>query len=188
MTMKTFEDLFVDELKDIYDAERRITKALPKMIRTASSPELSSALEEHLQVTEEHISRLDGIFEDLGRSPGRKTCDGMVGLLEEGQKMMEQDGPESIMDAALIAAAQKVEHYEIATYGTLRDWARLLGRDGIARRLQETLDEEGEADKRLTKIAQSLNVQASEETEEEGAMVRVRRSGNGGRSRPHSRR
>jgi ferritin-like metal-binding protein YciE len=193
MPVRNFEDLFIDELKDIYDAERRITKALPKMIRNASSPELSSALEEHLQVTEEQIGRLDRIFEEMGKSPGRKTCDGMVGLLEEGQKIMEEAGPEHLTDAGIIAAAQKVEHYEIATYGTLRDWAKLLGRDEVARMLQETLDEEGEADKKLTKIAQSLNVEAAEEGEEqeedEGAMVHVRRGnggssrGNGGRSR-----
>lgn len=185
MQFKKFEDLFVDELKDIHDAERRITKALPKMIKAASSDELRTALEDHLQVTEGHVERLERIFEGLGKTPGRKTCDAMVGLLEEGSQLIQEDGPESIIDAGIIAAAQKVEHYEMATYGTLRDWAKLLGHDDAARLLQETLDEEGEADKTLTRLSQSLNIEASEasEEEEEGAMVPVRRSNGGHRTR-----
>ena len=166
MALKNLEDLFVDELKDIYDAEKRLTKALPKMARKASNEELSSAFEEHLQQTEDHISRLDSIFESLDKAPGRKVCDAMVGLLEEGQKKMEEEGPENVMDAGLIGSAQKVEHYEIAAYGTLRDWANLLGNHEAARLLQQTLDEEGDADKRLTEIAQSLNLEAMEEEEE----------------------
>lgn len=160
MKMRTLEDLFVDELKDIYDAERRITKALPKMIKAATSEELSSAFEEHLQQTEEQIVRLDRIFESMDKAAGRKTCQAMVGLIEEGQSLMEEDASDSVMDAALIAAAQKIEHYEIATYGCLRDWAQLLGNDEAARILQQTLDEEGETDKKLSEIAQSLNIEA----------------------------
>ena len=167
MKMRTLEDLFVDELKDVYDAERRITKALPKMIKAASSEELSSAFEEHLQQTEEHIARLDRIFESMDKAAGRKTCQAMVGLLEEGQALMEEDASDSVMDAALIAAAQKVEHYEIATYGCLRDWAQLLGNDEVARMLQQTLDEEGETDKKLTEIAQSLNMEAAQGMDED---------------------
>ena len=167
MKMRTLEDLFVDELKDVYDAERRITKALPKMIKAASSEELSSAFEEHLQQTEEQIARLDRVFESMDKQPGRKTCQAMVGLLEEGQALMEEDATDSVMDAALIAAAQKVEHYEIATYGCLRDWAQLLGNDEVARILQQTLDEEGETDKKLTEIAQSLNMEAAEGMDED---------------------
>lgn len=166
MKMRTLEDLFVDELKDIYDAERRITKALPKMIKAASSEELSAAFEEHLQQTEEQIARLDRIFESMDKAPGRKTCQAMVGLIEEGQAMMEEDASDAVMDAALIAAAQKIEHYEIATYGCLRDWAQLLENDEVARILQQTLDEEGETDKKLSEIAQSLNMEAVEGGEE----------------------
>lgn len=169
MKMKNLDDLFVDELKDIYDAERRITKALPKMIKAASSEELATAFEEHLQQTEEHIARLERIFEAMDKQPGRKTCQAMVGLLEEGQSLMEEDATDDVMDAGLIAAAQKVEHYEIATYGCLRDWAQHLGNDDAARILQQTLDEEGAADKKLTHIAQSLNLEAAEGAGEERA-------------------
>jgi ferritin-like metal-binding protein YciE len=182
MAIKNLEELFVDELKDVYDAERRITKALPKMIKAATSEELSNALQEHLQQTEEHVARLDRIFEDLGKTAGRKTCQAMVGLLEEGEALMEEEAPESVMDAALIAAAQKVEHYEMATYGCLRDWARLLGNNEAAEILQETLDEEGDTDKKLTEIAQSLNVEAAEageESEDEEATVPSGRRSNG---------
>ena len=114
-----------------------------------------------LRVTEEHITRLDRIFEQIDKSPGRKTCDAMVGLLEEGQKLMEDEGPEPIIDAAIIAAAQKVEHYEIATYGTLRDWARQLGHSDVATTCQTTLDEEERADKLLTVLSAELNTQAA---------------------------
>jgi len=173
MKMRTLEDLFVDELKDVYDAERRITKALPKMIKAATSEELSSAFEEHLRQTEEHITRLDRIFESMDKAAGRKTCQAMVGLLEEGQSLMEEDATDAVKDAALIAAAQKVEHYEIATYGCLRDWAQLLQNDEVARILQQTLDEEGETDKRLSEIAQSLNVEAAEGMEDEDETEKV---------------
>jgi len=113
VSIKNLEDLFVDKLKDIYDAERRITKALPKMVKSATSEELRSAFEEHLRQTEGQIERLDQIFEDLGMTPGRKPCHGMMGLLEEGRELMEEEAPSSVMDAGLISSAQEVEHYEI---------------------------------------------------------------------------
>ncbi len=188
MPMKSLEDMFVDKLKDIYDAEKRITKALPKMAKNASSEELSSAFEEHLQVTEGQIERLDRIFENLEKSPGRKTCHGMVGLLEEGQELMQEDASEEVMDAALIGAAQEVEHYEIAAYGTLRTWAQVLGRDEEAKLLQESLQEEEETDEKLNQLAETINAQAAQGAEsEEEEMVGVgRRSGSGNSSRSTS--
>ena len=173
MAAKNLEDLFVDGLKDIYDAEKRITKALPKMKRAASSEELKAAFDEHLQQTEGQIGRIEQIFEELGKPARAKVCDAMVGLLREGDKHMEEveEGPAG--DASLIASAQKVEHYEIATYGTLRDWAEKLGHDSIVKLLQQTLEEETETDERLTEIAQSINVDAEDEEgeEEEGEMT-----------------
>jgi len=171
MALESLQDLFLDQLKDIYDAEQRITKALPKMAKEATSEELSSAFEEHLSQTEEHVARLERVFRMVGESPSKKTCKAMVGLLQEGEEIMKEDASESVMDAGLIAAAQKVEHYEMATYGCLRDWAQLLGLSEAVEVLQQTLDEEGETDKVLTEIAQSLNVEAMEgedvEVEEE---------------------
>jgi len=174
MSMDNLRDLFVEQLRDVYDAEHRITKALPKMAREASSEDLASAFEEHLAQTQEHIMRLERVFRLVGEPPSKKTCKATVGLLEEGEEIMKEDAPESVLDAGLIAAAQKVEHYEMATYGCLRDWAQLLGLSQAVDVLQETLDEEGETDKKLTDIAQSLNVEAlrgeSEEDEDEEAM------------------
>jgi len=182
----SLRELFHEELKDIYDAEQRITKALPKMAKVADSEELVSAFEEHLSETEEHIRRLEEVFDSIEESPAKKTCKAMVGLLEEGQELMDEDTDSpALKDAALIAAAQKVEHYEIATYGCLRTWAELLGEDEAVRLLQITLDEEGATDKKLTEIAQSLNVEAieqSDEEEEPAVVTQGRRAGNGGRS------
>jgi ferritin-like metal-binding protein YciE len=158
---KSFDDLFMDELKDIYDAEKRITRALPRMVKAVESEELSAALQEHLDVTHEQIARLDRVFRDLNTSPGRRTCEGMRGLLEEGEGMLDSSDDPASNDAAIIAAAQKVEHYEIATYGTLRDWARQLGHQDVSSMLQQTLDEEKEADRRLTEISNHLNLQAA---------------------------
>ena len=181
MSVKSMQDLLLDVLKDTYDAEKRITKALPKMMRAASSEELISAFERHLGETEEQIERLDRIFEELQESPGRKVCDAMVGLIREGEKAIEETEEGPVRDAALIAAAQKVEHYEIAAYGCLRDWSQKLGHDSIIGLVQQTLDEEGETDKLLTEIAQSLNLEAIEEGESEmsGSM---RSGGNSRRS------
>jgi ferritin-like metal-binding protein YciE len=198
MALENLRDLFLEQLKDIYDAEHRITKALPKMARDATSEELSSAFEDHLSQTQEHVTRLEQIFKIVGESASKKTCKAAVGLLQEGEELMNEDAPESVKDAALIAAAQKVEHYEMATYGCLRDWAQLLGLGEAADLLQETLDEEGETDKKLTEIAQSLNVEAIDgeaegmEEEEDGEAPRAerrpaaqaRRTGTAGRSTP----
>lgn len=184
--MKSLEDLFVDKLKDIHDAEKRITRALPKMIKAANSPELSEAFEEHLQVTEQQIERLDQIFQSLGKTPGRKPCHGMMGILEEGTETMEKEGPESVMDAALIASAQEVEHYEIGAYGCLKTWADVLGHKEEAKLLQQSLEEEEETDEKLTQIASTINSQAMSEgggEQDDEEMVTVsRRSGNGSMS------
>lgn len=185
MAMQTLKELFVDKLKDVYDAERRITKALPKIIKAANDETLSSALEEHLQQTEGHIERLDRVFENIGESPGRKACHGMMGILEEGDELLGKDGPEAVMDAGLIAAAQSVEHYEITAYGCLKTWANQLGMKDEANLLDETLEEEKQADEKLTRIASTVNPQAMEsaegmENEEEGEPVPVRRRSTGG--------
>jgi ferritin-like metal-binding protein YciE len=180
MALEDLKDLFLEQLKDVYDAEHRITKALPKMARKATSEELSSAFDEHLTQTEEHVARLERVFGMVGETPSKKTCKAMVGLLQEGEEIMKEEAPESVLDAGLISAAQKVEHYEMATYGALRDWAQLLGLNEAADLFQETLDEERDTDKVLTEIAQSLNVEAMEgedeeesEESEEGAEARA---------------
>ncbi|TMQ68688.1 MAG: ferritin-like domain-containing protein [Candidatus Eisenbacteria bacterium] len=177
MPANDLRELLVEQLQDIYDAEQRITKALPKMAKAADSEELASAFEGHLRETEEHVRRLEQVFETLDESAKRKECKAMVGLLDEGKDMMEENNPPNVRDAALIAAAQKVEHYEMATYGCLRTWAELLGEDEAVQLLQQTLDEEGNADKKLTQVAQTLNVEAVEE-EEEPARVRPPSRGN----------
>src|SRR4029434_7309054 len=188
MAAKNLEELLVDGLKDIYDAEKRITKALPKMMKQASSEELASAFEEHLEQTEEQIARLDQVFEELGKAPGRKVCDAMVGLTREAEKHIEESEEGPVRDAAMIGSAQKVEHYEMATYGTLRDWAQKLGQDSAAKLLQQTLEEEEETDKRLTQIAQALNLEAAEEDEDEGRMaVASKRPASRGSSAPRGR-
>ena len=185
MSVTTLRELFVDQLKDMYDAEQRITKTLPKMAKSAQSDELREAFESHLEETEEHVSRLEQVFETIGETAKKKTCKAIVGLIAEGDELAsEAEG--AALDAALIAAAQKVEHYEMATYGCLRTWADLLEEEQASRILQTTLDEEGEADKKLTDIAQSLNVEAAEGEEMEPVMVRPR-NGRKSTSRSHSR-
>ncbi len=165
--MKTLEDFFMDELKDVYSAEKQITKALPKMEKTATAEELKGAFENHLKETEGQIARLDKIGTILGKNLAGKKCKAMEGLMEEGKELMEEEAEPEVMDAALIAAAQKVEHYEMATYGCLKTYARLLGYDEIGDLLQETLDEEGNADKVLTEIAEQINIDAVEPVESE---------------------
>jgi ferritin-like metal-binding protein YciE len=156
-------ELFLEELADIYNAEQQLTKALPKMAKAAESEELRAAFEEHLQQTEEQISRLDQVFESLGESMKRKTCKGMQGLIEEGAEVMQDHKGSPAIDAALIAAAQKVEHYEIATYGTLCTWAEQMGHDEALELLKQTIDEEETTDERLTELAESLaNPQAEQ--------------------------
>lgn len=156
MKIETLDQLLEEELKDIYSAEKQLLKAMPKMAKKASSAELKSALQEHLEVTKRQVERLEQVFESLGKSAKAKTCKAMQGLVEEATEIMEEDAEDAVMDAGLIAAAQKVEHYEMASYGTVRTWARLCGQQEAAQLLQETLDEEGEADKRLTQLAESF--------------------------------
>jgi ferritin-like metal-binding protein YciE len=159
MTVDTLDKLLVDELKDLYSAEKQITKALPKMAKAASSSELRTAFETHLKETEGQIQRLDRVFEMLGKSATGKSCKAMKGLIEEGSEVMEQTEGEA-RDAAMISAAQKVEHYEMAGYGSVRTWAEVLGQNEIANLLQQTLEEEGETNKKLTSIAGKINKQA----------------------------
>jgi len=164
-----FEELFQEELADIYDAERQIIQALPKMAEAASSEELAAAFNEHLEVTRQQVKRLDKVFQKLGQKPGKKTCEGMQGLLREGEKMIAEIEKSPVLDAGLISAAQKVEHYEISAYGTVRTMAEMLGQDEAAELLEETLEEEKETDENLTEIAESIMSEAGggEEEEEE---------------------
>lgn len=153
--------LLIDQLQDIYDAELRLTKALPKMAEAASDTQLKAAFEHHLSETKEQVNRLERVFEIIGKDANTKTCEAMKGLIAEGEEMINAKGDEHVRDAALIAAAQRVEHYEMAAYGTVRNLARRLGHDQAAELLQQTLDEEGSADKKLTQIAEStVNRQA----------------------------
>lgn len=172
MKLDSLQKLFVEELRDVYNAENQLLKALPKMAKSASSDELKQAFEDHLQETNEHVERLEQIFKGLDEKAKGKTCHAMKGLIEEGSEILEEEGEESVLDAGIIAAAQKVEHYEIATYGTLRTWANLLGEDDAAELLQQTLDEEGDADKRLNDLAEDIvNPEALSESEEEEETV-----------------
>jgi ferritin-like metal-binding protein YciE len=154
MAFKTLQDLFVGELKDVYSAEKQILEALPKMAKTAGSPDLRRAFENHLKQTEGQVARLDRIFKQLGASSGRKKCKGMEGLLAEGADMMDEEGEPTVIDAGLISAAQRVEHYEIAAYGCLQTYATLLGQSQAATLLEETLREEEEADRLLSELAE----------------------------------
>jgi len=163
MEMANLQDLFVDCLKDLHNAENQLVKALPKMAKAASNPDLKKAFETHLEETKGQIERLDMIFERLGESPKGKKCLAMEGLIGEGKELMEEDAEPEVMDAGLIGASQKIEHYEIAGYGTVRTYAKLLGNDEAAKLLQKTLDEEGATDKKLTALAEStINIDAVE--------------------------
>lgn len=179
MKLTTLDKLFHRELKDVYDAEHQIIKALPKFAAGSSNPELTTAFKKHLSQTEEHITRLASVFEEIGESPSRELCAGMKGLIEEGSKMLAEDADPVVKDAALISAAQRVEHYEMAAYGTLRTWARILGYQESARLLEETLDEEKETDSALTGIATSINPEAAagDETGKEASERGSRESG-----------
>jgi ferritin-like metal-binding protein YciE len=168
MRLNSLDDLYLEELKDLYNAETQLVKALPKMARTASSPDLRRAFEEHLTQTKGQVKRLEEIFQKLGERPEGKRCIGMQGLVAEGEELIENGVSASVLDAALIMAAQKAEHYEIAGYGTVRTYASLLGDDEAAQLLQETLDEEGAADKKLSQLAeQVINLEAADGTESE---------------------
>ncbi len=153
--MQTLEDMYMDLLKDLYSAEKQLVKALPKMAKAADASDLQQAFQEHLQQTEGHVDRLERIFSDMEGSPRGKKCVGMEGLIEEGGEVMKENAEPDVRDAGIIAAAQKVEHYEIAGYGTARTWAQELGYDDAARMLQDTLDEESAANEKLTRIAES---------------------------------
>ena len=163
--IKTLEDFLIEELKDLYSAEKQLTKALSKMVKAATAEELKDAFQNHLKETEQQVSRLEEISKIIGKSLSGKKCKAMEGLTEEGKEIMEEDMDSNVRDVALITAGQKVEHYEIASYGCARTYARLLGMSEIEELLQETLDEEGNANKLLTEISESLNMEAMQETE-----------------------
>jgi ferritin-like metal-binding protein YciE len=163
MELSSLRELYISELRDLYSAENQILKALPKMAKTASSDELKNGFNEHLEQTKTHVERLEQIFKDLDVSPKGKKCKGMEGLIEEGKELMEEDAQPEVLDAGLICAAQKVEHYEMAGYGCVRTYARMLGDEEAAELLQQTLQEEEETDKKLTDLAEStINLQAAE--------------------------
>jgi ferritin-like metal-binding protein YciE len=166
--MKKLKDLFVDEIKDLYNAEKQVTKALPQMAKKASSEKLKEAFENHLKETENQIKRLEQVFKELDMTPKGKKCEGIEGIISEGKEMMKEINEPSLLDAALISAAQKVEHYEIASYGTVRTYAEMLNLGKAANLLQETLDEESSANEKLTTLALSgVNEDALQEAEEE---------------------
>jgi ferritin-like metal-binding protein YciE len=178
MEHEALKELYIDELKDIYSAENQLVKALPKMAKAATSDDLRSGFEAHLEQTRGHVQRLEQIFKTLNEKPTGKKCKGMEGLIAEGTEMMGEDFDDDTMDAALISAAQRVEHYEIAAYGTVRTYAELLGEDEAAQLLEQTLGEEKETDQKLTDLAGDINVKAmgedseknsSEEEDEEAA-------------------
>lgn len=161
MSLTTLEDLFVNELKDLYSAEKQLVKALPKMAKAASSAKLRKGFEDHLKQTKKHVERLEQIFDELGVKPRGPKCEAMEGLIDEGKRVMKEDAEPAVMDAALIAAAQRVEHYEIAGYGTVRTFANMLGQKDAERLLQQTLEEESQTNEKLTKLAESeVNVAA----------------------------
>jgi len=184
--LDSLEELFKDELKEIFDAEKQLTKALPKLAKKATSTELQTAFEDHLQETEMHVERLEQVFDQLGMAPRARASKAMRNLIAEGSDMIAEAEDDATRDALMIAAAQKVEHYEIAAYGTLRTWANVLGRRDAAGLLDETLDEEKQTDQRLTQIAESsINEAAAahsreeeeEEEEEEDEELRRMRTG-----------
>jgi ferritin-like metal-binding protein YciE len=166
MPTSTLEELYVEQLRDLYNAENQLVKALPKMAKSARSEELREGFETHLEQTREHVSRLEQIFEALGESPKGRKCAGMEGLVKEGEEIIKEESASAALDAGLIAAAQRVEHYEIAGYGSVRAFAELLGEDEAVRLLQETLDEEKQADEKLTELSQDINAQALNSSEE----------------------
>jgi ferritin-like metal-binding protein YciE len=177
----TLHDAFVDELRDSYDAEKQLTKALSKLAKAASNPKLREAFETHLEETQGHVERLAQVFESLDEKVRGKHCDGIAGIIEEGKSIMEEDFDDTTMDACLIAAGQRAEHYEMAAYGTLVAWAQAMGHTEAAKLLQQTLDEEKAADKKLSGLAEGgINQRAADaahpDDEEEEPMAAVRAS------------
>jgi len=176
MKVDTLREMFVEELKDLYSAEQQLLKALPKMAKAASSGPLKQAFNLHLQETNQQVERLDQVFAGLQLNPKGKKCKAMEGLVAEGTEWMAQDADPDVMDAGLIAAAQRVEHYEMAGYGCVRTYAQLLGEKKAAALLQKTLNEEGAADKKLTKLAEKINVEAIAENGDSKVQAKPRRS------------
>ena len=166
MKHNALKDLYIDELKDIYDAESRLVKALPKLAKAATSGELRAGFEAHLEQTRGHVERLEEIFNGLDEKPTGKKCNAMAGLVKEGVETMDEDFEGEVMDAALIAAAQRVEHYEIAAYGCVAAWAELLGEAEAQALLEKTLQQEKETDQKLTELSRQINVEAKNESEE----------------------
>jgi len=160
--LNTLEDLYIEQLQDLYDAENQIVKALPKMAKASTSLDLKRAFNDHLEQTRTHVTRLEQVFDQIGSKAKGKACKAMQGLLEEGEELMDTKADPTVLDAGLIAAAQRVEHYEMAGYGCLRTWAKLIGHQESARLLQQTLDEEGQTDEKLTKLAERIiNIKAA---------------------------
>jgi ferritin-like metal-binding protein YciE len=177
MKINSLQELYTEQLRDLYDAENQIIKALPEMIDAATSPDLKEALNEHLEITRTQATRLEQIFERLGEKAKGEKCKGMQGVIQEGSDLVDEVEDEDTRDAAIIAAAQRVEHYEMAGYGTARNYADLLGQEDAAQLLQQTLDEEKEADQKLTSLAEEINVSAEEgEGAEATEATRARRT------------
>lgn len=180
MEQNGLKALWIDELRDLYDAENRLVKAIPKMAKAVNSQKLRAGFEEHLEQTKGHVDRLKEIFETLGEKARAKKCAGMVGIIKEGDELLQEDFEGAVMDAAIISAAQRVEHYEIAAYGCVRDWAQLLGENEASQLLEKTLEEERETDQKLTQLArdkvnpQAKEMSGSEEQEEEESVPRGR--------------
>jgi ferritin-like metal-binding protein YciE len=168
MQENQLKELYVEELKDLYSAENQLVKAIPKMAKAATSEDLRAGFEEHLEQTKEHVARLERIFKTLGESPKGKTCKGMQGLISEGGEMIEEDPEPEMLDAGLISAAQRVEHYEMAGYGCVATYAELLGENEAAQLLRTTLEEERETDEKLTELSKEINVEAAEAGAEGG--------------------
>jgi ferritin-like metal-binding protein YciE len=162
MSSLTLKALYLDELKDLYDAENRLLRALPKMAEAAESPELRQGFESHLEQTKQHALRLEKIFKRMGEEPKRERCAAMVGLIQEGDDLMGEDYEDGVKDAALISAAQRVEHYEIAAYGCVKTWAGILGDSDAQALLDQTLSEEKETDQKLNQLSETINRQASD--------------------------
>ena len=162
MAKGSLRELYIDELRDLYNAETQITKALPKMAKASTNPELREAFEEHLRQTAEQVSRLEQIFDMLEEKPTGKKCLGMEGLLKQGAETMREEYEDAVMDAGIIGAAQRVKHYEIAAYGTAKEYARLLGEDEHVSLLEQTLEEEKQTDQKLTQLAEEINPRAQE--------------------------
>jgi ferritin-like metal-binding protein YciE len=188
MEHNELKDLYIDQLRDLYDAENKLVKALPKLAKAANSDKLRSGFEEHLEQTRGHVERLEEIFEALGDKPTGNKCAGMAGLVKEGEEIMDEDFSEQAMDAALISAAQRVEHYEIAAYGCVSAWAELLGESEANALLEKTLEEEKETEQKLTELSKEINVEAKsageegEEGEEEASQATLNRKAKGARA------